>query len=315
MRGLASAMSPACLLALALSAYARQRLERKPSRKPFRKASAKPSPKTMANQEQEQEQQKEQQEQDTLALTVCTVSDADLERVYLAYPRHVGKAKALEAIRMAVASLGTGENWPRLVPAEALSLLHEKVTRYAQSPSGTAGKFTPHAATWFNQARYLDDESEWEHGSNSGHYAQGGNGALGPEHRLKPGSLSAGESKRQLERQLQTVDLLTALGMARRQALEPIELQLYSKALEEFPIAAISLVLTRLAKTERLEFEPRIPELGNLIAMVRSEAQRANQIGDCGLCGNSRMRIVDTDGVRCATRCQCWLDLGRRASR
>lgn len=97
----------------------------------------------------------------SLALTVCTVRDADVERVYLAYPRHVGKAKALEAIRRAVAKLGANEHTSRLDTAGAIKFLHEKVTRYAQSPSGSAGKFTPHPATWFNAGRYHDDEGEW----------------------------------------------------------------------------------------------------------------------------------------------------------
>src|SRR5580704_140055 len=45
-------------------------------------------------------------------------------------------------------------------------MLHEKVTRFARSPAGNAGHFTPHGATWFNQARYLDDERDWQFGAN-----------------------------------------------------------------------------------------------------------------------------------------------------
>jgi hypothetical protein len=108
------------------------------------------------------------------------VSDADVERVYAAYPRKVGKSNAMAAIRKAVAHLASGKDWPALHGADAISLLHEKVTRYARSPAGSAGDFTPHPATWFNQARYLDDESEWQRGSNSanstGGRSGGGNG-------------------------------------------------------------------------------------------------------------------------------------------
>jgi hypothetical protein len=71
--------------------------------------------------------------------------------------------KALKAISKAIGYLGSGKEMPALTPQKAVSILYEKVTRYARSPAGNAGHFTPHAATWFNQARYLDDESEWQH--------------------------------------------------------------------------------------------------------------------------------------------------------
>jgi hypothetical protein len=92
--------------------------------------------------------------------------DAEIERVYLAYPRKVGKGQALLEIRGAVRHLATGADWPVLTARDALSLLHEKATRFARSPAGNAGDYTPHPATWFHQKRYLDDEKEWQRGSN-----------------------------------------------------------------------------------------------------------------------------------------------------
>jgi uncharacterized protein YdaU (DUF1376 family) len=88
--------------------------------------------------------------------------DTAVERIYQAYPRKVGKAKAIAAIEKAVESLGTGKDWPKLVEAEALDFLHKGVVEFAASPAGKAGEFTPHPATWFNQARYLDDPKEWK---------------------------------------------------------------------------------------------------------------------------------------------------------
>ncbi len=114
-----------------------------------------------------------------LVVSECTVSVVDLERVYKAYPRQVGKAKALEAIRKAVKHLQTGRDWPKLTAPDALCLLHEKVRRYARSPAGNAGDYTPHPATWFNGMRYLDDEREWEHGRNQGNSGAGGRATLG----------------------------------------------------------------------------------------------------------------------------------------
>jgi hypothetical protein len=90
---------------------------------------------------------------------------------------------------------------------------------------------------------------------------------------------------------------------------------MYSKALEEFPDGAITAVLTRLAKSKREEYEPRIPELGNLIEMVRTEAHRADKPVNCDVCNNSRYRIDGTHGERKAVRCECWLDWKARQPR
>lgn len=87
--------------------------------------------------------------------------DEAIERIYGSYPRKVGKPKALDAILRSVRSLQTGKDWPKLSEVEALEFLYDKVVSFARSPSGQAGEFTPHPSTWFNQGRYLDDESEW----------------------------------------------------------------------------------------------------------------------------------------------------------
>jgi hypothetical protein len=102
-------------------------------------------------------------ESEPIALALCEIDHPVIERIYAAYPRQIGKVKALKAISKAIGHLGSGKDMPALNPQKAVSILHEKVARYARSPAGNAGHFTPHAATWFNQARYLDDESEWQH--------------------------------------------------------------------------------------------------------------------------------------------------------
>lgn len=96
-------------------------------------------------------------------------SESDVERVYQAFPRKVGKPKAIAAIRTAIKHLGTGKDRPKLSPADAVSFLFSQATIFARSPAGNADEFTPHPATWFNQARYLDDEKEWQRGSNQEH--------------------------------------------------------------------------------------------------------------------------------------------------
>lgn len=107
------------------------------------------------------------------ATTSRAPTEAELRLVYVAYPRKVGAMKAMEAIRKAVTHLGTGENRPVMSIPEALEFLQERAKRFAESVSGQQGEYTPHPATWFNQGRYLDDESEWDNVGQS----KGGNNA------------------------------------------------------------------------------------------------------------------------------------------
>lgn len=101
-------------------------------------------------------------------------TEADLDRLYAAYPRKVRPGKAREAARRAVKHLRSGKDLPAMSTGDALVLLHEKITRFARSPAGNAGDFTPHMASWLNDMGYLDDEREWQHGGNSGDSRAGG---------------------------------------------------------------------------------------------------------------------------------------------
>ena len=74
------------------------------------------------------------------------------EAIYLAYPRHVGKGKAIPAIVKAL----------RKVPYEELL---GAVQEFAKAPAGNAGNFTPYPATWFNGEKWNDDRSEWQRSS------------------------------------------------------------------------------------------------------------------------------------------------------
>lgn len=79
--------------------------------------------------------------------------DAETEKnaaaLYLAYPKHVAKAAAVKAIRIALAK-------------ETFDRLMEAVTAYAESRVGQDKTFTPHPASWFNQERWEDDRSTWK---------------------------------------------------------------------------------------------------------------------------------------------------------
>ena len=79
---------------------------------------------------------------------------SDFEAWWKVYPRRVGKRKAFAAWKVALKNVeGNGE---------APETLLEITRRYAASPAGNAGEFTPHPATWLNQGRYEDDPAEWQ---------------------------------------------------------------------------------------------------------------------------------------------------------
>lgn len=79
------------------------------------------------------------------------------ESVYAEYPRKIGKPPALKAIEKALRSPPEGvslEDWP--------DMLRDITARYAQHRKGEDQTYTPHPATWFNEARYNDDPSTWK---------------------------------------------------------------------------------------------------------------------------------------------------------
>lgn len=92
---------------------------------------------------------------------VAACTDTEAKLIYAAYPRKVGRRKALAAIHAAATRLGR-EGQER--PAD---FLLERTRAYAASvagqspPTSDASDFRPHPATWFNADRFNDDTSEW----------------------------------------------------------------------------------------------------------------------------------------------------------
>ena len=70
------------------------------------------------------------------------------ELIYLAYPRRVARGAAIQAIQ-------------RALKEHSFQWLMQRVEKYKACVQGSSKKFIPHPATWFNQARYDDDESDW----------------------------------------------------------------------------------------------------------------------------------------------------------
>lgn len=77
------------------------------------------------------------------------------ERIYEAYPRHVGRKAAFRAIACA---LMTNPG------AVVLNKTRDYAAAVEKWPANER-RFIPHPATWFNQGRYADDPKEWQRGS------------------------------------------------------------------------------------------------------------------------------------------------------
>lgn len=69
--------------------------------------------------------------------------------LYQIYPKHVGRAAALKAIRKALSR-------------EPYEVLLEATEAYAAAIAWQEWQFIPHPATWFNQERYHDDRECWK---------------------------------------------------------------------------------------------------------------------------------------------------------
>jgi uncharacterized protein YdaU (DUF1376 family) len=90
-----------------------------------------------------------------------TFSRDQVDGIYNAYPRKVGRAKAIYAIERALVKIKNRED----APEDPVGWLLNRVLAYAESPAGNAGEFTPHPATWFNRGSYDDADSEWQRGA------------------------------------------------------------------------------------------------------------------------------------------------------
>ncbi len=79
---------------------------------------------------------------------------AEIEAIYQAYPRKVGRTKAVSIIRSLLS-----KNPPSFAP-ELLCQTVAYASAVALWPAGN-DHFIPHPATWFGQGRYLDDPNTW----------------------------------------------------------------------------------------------------------------------------------------------------------
>lgn len=97
-------------------------------------------------------------------------TDREGSDLYTAYPRKTGRRDAISAAVRALQRIARGEDpppgvevWP---PPDPFAWLLDRVKVFAKSargapPASADDDYRPHPATWFNQARYCDDEAEW----------------------------------------------------------------------------------------------------------------------------------------------------------
>lgn len=93
----------------------------------------------------------------SLSSTMCPglpkqFSDADVDLIFWAYPRHVEKLNACAAIRKALETTD-------------YHLLLERTQQFAASPAGQKNQYTPYPAKWFLAGGYLTDPKEWSAGT------------------------------------------------------------------------------------------------------------------------------------------------------
>ncbi len=88
------------------------------------------------------------------------VSSPNFSEWYKIYPRKVGRPKAEAAYLKSIQILTKRHQSQQ----EAAQWLNEVTSKFADSPSGQAGQYTPHPATWLNQGRYDDDQRDWANG-------------------------------------------------------------------------------------------------------------------------------------------------------
>lgn len=88
----------------------------------------------------------------------CRWKTSDLETIYQAYPRHVGKRTAVKAIGHALDRVAK----THAPPSEPMAWLLDRTQAYAVARTGQDQQYTPYPSTWFNQERYHDDPEQWK---------------------------------------------------------------------------------------------------------------------------------------------------------
>ena len=77
-----------------------------------------------------------------------------LERLWLMFPRKVGKKRALVLLEKSIREYA--DEWELDALDDAVEVMRERIHAFAQASRTTEPKFIPHPATWLAQGRYLD---------------------------------------------------------------------------------------------------------------------------------------------------------------
>lgn len=90
------------------------------------------------------------------------------EEIYAAYPRKVGRAAAIQAIKKAMAKVNPAKLYNAVMDYANAVKTWAPTTRYTAAGVDTC----PMPTTWFNQQRWTDDRSEWLRGGQKANPSQ-----------------------------------------------------------------------------------------------------------------------------------------------
>jgi hypothetical protein len=92
------------------------------------------------------------------APNLMRINSEEIEAIYKAYPKHVGRRAALASIERALGRIRKAD--PGGYRQQATGWLLSRTQEYAASRNGSDAQFTPHPATWFNQDRFEDEPEQ-----------------------------------------------------------------------------------------------------------------------------------------------------------
>ena len=85
-----------------------------------------------------------------------SISDQDCERVWVLFPRKVGKKKAFALIRKVATEIAYSDEYDQDEPSAGIEVLCERVRLFAKECQLKDPQYIAHPCTWLNGGRYLD---------------------------------------------------------------------------------------------------------------------------------------------------------------
>lgn len=94
----------------------------------------------------------------------CKSYRTEFEQFYAAYPRKEAKGQAAKAYDKILPALAADK---AMTESQAAEWLLQVTIKYAASPAGQQGQYTPYPATWLNRGSYDEDPLQWRRSNGS----------------------------------------------------------------------------------------------------------------------------------------------------